>query len=60
LILSGKISFNDEVWQNISDDAKDLIMKLLTPPEQRITIDEALSHNWLKEDSDNAMSKIST
>jgi hypothetical protein len=26
----------DEVWDSISDEAKDLIMSLLAPPEERI------------------------
>jgi calcium-dependent protein kinase len=54
------LQFKDEVWLNISEDAKDIIKRLLTSPEKRLTVDEALSHKWLAEESTNEMSKIST
>jgi len=37
------------LWKNISNDATDLISKMLTHnPEDRITAKEALQHNWIK------------
>ena len=35
------------VWKNVSDDAKDLIKKLLTYyPQKRISASDALQHQW--------------
>ncbi|KAH9498301.1 hypothetical protein Btru_006486 [Bulinus truncatus] len=40
--------FDDEVWEHVSDDAKDFIKRLLIKDKkQRMTIDEALDHPWL-------------
>ena len=37
-ILEGKCEFDDQEWKNISQDAKSLILKMLTPdPKNRIT-----------------------
>ena len=42
------ISGNYKEIKDISDDCKDLLNKLLkVNPKERITIDEALKHNWL-------------
>eukprot|EP01083_Nonionella_stella_P128002 387768_1 len=46
-IINGKYSFKNSVWDNISDDAIDLIKKLLTVnPEERINCEELLKHKW--------------
>ena len=43
-----KIDFNDEEWDNISNDAKDLIKKLLIKdPHKRYSAREALAHSWI-------------
>jgi len=48
-IMSGKFDFPDPYWTDISDDAKDLINKLLTvEPKDRPTAEEALKHPWIK------------
>ena len=48
-VLSGKFKFNHQEWKNISDDAKDLINKLLTyDPTQRIKASEAIQHPFIK------------
>jgi serine/threonine protein kinase len=47
-IMHGKFSFDLERWKNISNHAKDLISKLLTVnPIRRLSVDEALQHEWL-------------
>ncbi|PHJ21601.1 calcium-dependent protein [Cystoisospora suis] len=48
-VKSGKFSFNDQDWKNVSMEAKDLIRKLLTyDPAQRLTAEQALAHPWIK------------
>jgi calcium/calmodulin-dependent protein kinase I len=48
-IVAGKYEFNEEDWQNISDDAKDMVSNLLVlNPDKRLTADQALKHAWLK------------
>ena len=42
-----KPHFIDEVWDSISDGAKDLIQKLLCPVKERYSAKDALSHPWL-------------
>ncbi len=45
--LNGSYQINDKRWKLISSEAKDLIKKLLDiEPEDRITLDEALTHPW--------------
>ncbi|KAK3942696.1 putative calcium calmodulin-dependent protein kinase [Diplogelasinospora grovesii] len=43
------VVFHERYWKDVSDDAKDFIMKLLqAKPEDRATSKQALSHRWLK------------
>jgi len=37
LVVKGKYSFEGEEWEHISKEAKDLIKKLITKPERRLT-----------------------
>ncbi|KAJ8662607.1 hypothetical protein O0I10_001569 [Lichtheimia ornata] len=55
-IMSGNYEYDEEYWEDISDDAKDLIDRLLTyHPSKRITAKEALEHPWItKEHDENA------
>lgn len=47
-IEEGDYTFPSPYWDKISDDAKDLIKKcFILNREDRITIDEALSHPWI-------------
>lgn len=47
-ILEGKFSFPEKKWSHISDEAKDLVSKLLEyDPEKRISARQALSHPWI-------------
>ena len=47
-IRSLNYDFDDEVWDSISDEAKDLISKMLVYEKDRITPKEVLSHPWIK------------
>ncbi len=49
--LEGNYDFNDKVWDDISDDAKDLISKILVPEKERLSPKECLNHQWVKETS---------
>jgi hypothetical protein len=47
-IRAGVYEFHPKYWSKVSDDAKDLIRKLLiVDPLQRLTVDQALAHTWL-------------
>ena len=47
-VQSGEFDFDDEVWDKVSKDAKDLICKLLVPEDERLSPKEALNHQWIK------------
>lgn len=39
----------DEHWDNVTEDAKDLIRQLLKrDPNKRMEMEDALQHNWFK------------
>ncbi|KAI5119215.1 hypothetical protein M0805_007726 [Coniferiporia weirii] len=43
-----KITFHDRYWKNISEDAKQLVLALVTAdPVKRLSAEEALNHPWL-------------
>ena len=49
-ICEGKLYLNTSRWQYISDHAKDLVRQMLTlSSEERITVEEALNHRWVRE-----------
>jgi calcium/calmodulin-dependent serine protein kinase len=50
-VCAGKLYLMTAVrWQYVSDHAKDLIRKMLAvDPEERLTVEEALSHPWIAE-----------
>lgn len=47
-VMKGSYEFDDEVWESVSKDAKDLIKNLICKPEKRLTAAEALEHRWFK------------
>jgi len=50
-ILSGKFTFSDKYFSNVSDKAKDLIKKCLVyNKNKRITAEEALKHEFFADD----------
>ncbi|EGV61146.1 Pkinase-domain-containing protein [Yamadazyma tenuis ATCC 10573] len=50
-ILNGDYTFLSPWWDEISDEVKDLIAKMLViNPNNRITIDEIFNHPWIKDE----------
>eukprot|EP00013_Stygamoeba_regulata_P009560 CAMPEP_0177682574 /NCGR_PEP_ID=MMETSP0447-20121125/31329_1 /TAXON_ID=0 /ORGANISM="Stygamoeba regulata, Strain BSH-02190019" /LENGTH=832 /DNA_ID=CAMNT_0019192081 /DNA_START=130 /DNA_END=2628 /DNA_ORIENTATION=+ len=48
-IVNEDPDFDDDVWQQVSDSAKDLVLKLMNKNQmERPTAREALAHPWLK------------
>ncbi len=48
-IKKGEFDQTSEEWNSISDNAKDLILKMLEyNPEKRLSAQECLDHNWIK------------
>ena len=47
LIENIDYDFDDEIFDSISDEAKDLIQKMLTPEKDRITLKQVLEHPWI-------------
>ncbi|XP_077163505.1 serine/threonine-protein kinase Chk2 isoform X2 [Paroedura picta] len=51
-ITCGSFFFAEEKWQHVSDEALDLVKKLLTVDvDKRCKIEEALEHPWLQDKS---------
>ncbi|XP_028270910.1 serine/threonine-protein kinase Chk2 [Parambassis ranga] len=49
-IISGKFTMVQSKWRHVSDQAKDVVRKLLVvDPKQRMTIKDALQHPWLQD-----------
>lgn len=47
-IRRGKYQFDSPFWDNISEDAKDFIRKMLVvDPHQRATVGDLLQHKWI-------------
>ena len=48
-ILDGNVNFKHKIWNKISEDAKNLVIKLLqVDPSQRLSAAEALEDEWFK------------
>ncbi|CAN1755506.1 Calcium-dependent protein kinase 8 [Linum perenne] len=48
-IIRSVIDFKRDPWPKVSDNAKDLVKKMLNPdPKQRLTAQQVLDHTWLQ------------
>jgi len=55
-ILKGSYTFPDEYWSGISDEAKNLIQKMMCiDPIQRLSMSQVLEDPWLANDNENRM-----
>ncbi|RHZ77149.1 hypothetical protein Glove_185g63 [Diversispora epigaea] len=58
-ILKGVYHFDNDYWSEISDEAKDLINKMLEyNPDKRITAHDALQHPWFKYEADELKNEL--
>ncbi|VFQ71332.1 unnamed protein product [Cuscuta campestris] len=49
-IIRSVIDFKRDPWPKVSDNAKDLVKKMLTPdPKKRLTAEQVLEHPWLQD-----------
>mmetsp|Transcript_19588 Transcript_19588/g.45554 ORF Transcript_19588/g.45554 Transcript_19588/m.45554 type:complete len:520 (+) Transcript_19588:208-1767(+) len=58
-VKTGKYTFNPREWNQISEDAKELVRMLLQmDPTQRITAKQGLAHRWIKEKAPNSNATV--
>jgi calcium-dependent protein kinase len=53
-ILKGDIAFPSPEWDDVSDDVKILIKKMLSSPDKRLTAEQVLKETWVKDNAPNA------
>ncbi|XP_059646304.1 calcium-dependent protein kinase 32-like [Cornus florida] len=54
-IIRSVVDFKRDPWPKVSENAKDLVKKMLNPdPKQRLTAQEVLGHPWLQNASKNS------
>ncbi|KAL7531110.1 hypothetical protein ACHAXR_003852 [Thalassiosira sp. AJA248-18] len=47
-VLKGRYSFPEEDWKDVSQEAKDFIVRMLQmDPKKRMSVEQALNHPWL-------------
>lgn len=51
LIENIDYDFEDEIFDKISSEAKDLISMILTPERDRLTLEQVLEHDWITNNS---------
>ena len=57
-VQRGKYELDEEDWEDISDEAKDLVHKLLIfKPEERISARDAIKHQWISENTNREIGK---
>jgi len=53
-IQKGKIAFPSPEWDDISNDAKELIKKMCCSPSKRLTAEQVLKETWVKDNAPNS------
>lgn len=57
----GKFGFSDQIWNNVSDQAKDFITQLLTKDQnKRPSAEQALQHPWIQQANAKTKENVST
>lgn len=51
------LDFLGEEWEGVTDEAKDLITKMLTKPEKRLTAEKIIEHPWIQRKIDKKSAK---
>lgn len=58
-IKRGSYDFPEPYWSKVSDNAKDLVRKMMTvDPKKRFTIDQCLAHPWIANSGENKSEEI--
>ena len=57
-IAQMKFAFPEKKWKNISNDAKDLIMHMISPEKERYTAKQVLEHPWFKNASTEPLNSL--
>jgi calcium-dependent protein kinase len=57
-IAQMKFSFPDKKWKNISDEAKDLIMHMLSPEQGRYNAQQVLDHPWMRNQRNTPLTEL--
>lgn len=57
MVQKQEFDFDGEEWDEISNDAKNLIKQLICKPENRLTAEEALKHRWVRNLTKKAVDK---
>jgi len=52
-----RYDFKKEIWDRISNNAKDFISNIFVPPEQRMDAKQCLEHPWLQNQEDTTKSR---
>ena len=59
MVTSMRYKMNPIQWKNVSDEAKDLVKRILVPFHRRLTFKEVLAHPWMnKNNKDSGPLKI--
>ena len=48
LVEKIEYDFDDECFDNVSEEVKDLIRKILVPEKDRLSLQQVLQHDWIK------------
>ena len=57
-IIKGKIIFPSPEWDGISEDVKELIKKMCTTPDKRLTAEQILKEKWVVENAPNSKNTL--
>ena len=58
-ISKKKYTFPEDIWKNVSDEAKDIIKKMMCDAEKRYTAEMILNHPWLDKNAPNSTGNLS-